>query len=547
MAAIIYVYLFDPTGLVAGNRIMGEKHALSPPAWKDYHFVIPKLAPYFRESLQIKELNTGRLLVEGVDWLATHRFHDASRAIAKPIYGSITFYDKTFTGVIELSYQTLGGDWVIDGDLITQLLTQVSVNPRITTWESVVDLPYQFPVIDHQWNLNDLVGMSEVKSALEGISQVLIDTKDVRPVVQSHLLNLNNPHAVSKDQVGLGVVENFPIATRSEALDGVHDESYMTPRRVRQSIENTAYSYTDLHSTNSNNPHQVNKEQIGLGAVQNYSIATLIEAEEGESHTKYMTPLRVKDAITSQATNPLNNHKGDLSNPHQVTKTQIGLGSVQDFSVATVSEAETGIRDDRYMTPLLVKDAIVRFAYSYTDIAVEEQGKLYFFTKGEVTDLINTSIAAAFREYFTLTNHVAKPLAHEEVLSQLGLANIALVAPFTLGAVNTAAQSSIDSLLLEYTLFTNHKELPLAHVETLSQLGLTNVAPIAPLTLGATNVIIQGTIEPLLFEYTLFTNHTAKPLAHEEVLSQLGLANIALVAPLALTVTSLINDFITTL
>jgi len=446
MAEVIYSYRFDPTGLQAGNRITGEKHALSPPAWKDYHFIIPKLAPFFRESLLIKELNTGRTLQEGVDWLATHRFHDASRAIAKPIYGSITFYDKTFTGVIELVYQTLGGDWVIDGDLITQLLTQVSVNPRITTWESVVDLPYQFPVIDHQWNLNDLVGMTEVKTALEGISQTLIDTKDVRPIVQSHLLNLSNPHGVGKTQVGLGVVENFPIATRGEALDGVHDESYMTPRRVRQSIEKTAYDYTDLHSTNTDNPHQVTPTQIGLSLVQNYAIATLGEAQEGDSHTKYMTPLRVKDAIDSQIGIKVTTHQTNLDNPHQVSKTQIGLSAVENYPPATPSEAETATRDDRYMTPLRVKDAIVRFAYTYTNTAIEEQGKLYFFTKAEVTELIQTSIEDAFARYFTLSSHANSPLAHNETLTQLGLPSISPVIYATMDVVNTTVLNSLTAL-----------------------------------------------------------------------------------------------------
>ena len=41
------------------------------------------------------------------------------------------------------------------------------------------------------------------------------------------------------------------------------------------------------------------KEHVGLGNVKNYGIATQTEAEAGTSNAKYMTPLRVKQAINS--------------------------------------------------------------------------------------------------------------------------------------------------------------------------------------------------------------------------------------------------------
>lgn len=54
----------------------------------------------------------------------------------------------------------------------------------------------------------------------------------------------------------------------------------------------------DEHKSNTSNPHRVNKSQVGLGYVENYGIATKAEAELGISNEKYMTPLRVKEAIS---------------------------------------------------------------------------------------------------------------------------------------------------------------------------------------------------------------------------------------------------------
>ena len=39
------------------------------------------------------------------------------------------------------------------------------------------------------------------------------------------------------------------------------------------------------------------KSDIGLGSVENYGIATQIEAEAGTANNKYVTPIRVKEAI----------------------------------------------------------------------------------------------------------------------------------------------------------------------------------------------------------------------------------------------------------
>ena len=55
----------------------------------------------------------------------------------------------------------------------------------------------------------------------------------------------------------------------------------------------------DAHVANTSNPHGVTKSQVGLGSVSNYGIATQAEARAGTSNSKYMTPLRTKEAINA--------------------------------------------------------------------------------------------------------------------------------------------------------------------------------------------------------------------------------------------------------
>jgi len=51
------------------------------------------------------------------------------------------------------------------------------------------------------------------------------------------------------------------------------------------------------HIANTNNPHGVTKSQVGLGNVQNYGIASQAQAQAGTDNASYMTPLRTKQAI----------------------------------------------------------------------------------------------------------------------------------------------------------------------------------------------------------------------------------------------------------
>lgn len=65
-----------------------------------------------------------------------------------------------------------------------------------------------------------------------------------------------------------------------------------------------ANSNIQSHINSTSNPHVVTKSQVGLGSVSNYGLATQIEAETGTTSSKYMTPLRTKQAIMALSPPP---------------------------------------------------------------------------------------------------------------------------------------------------------------------------------------------------------------------------------------------------
>ena len=89
----------------------------------------------------------------------------------------------------------------------------------------------------------------------------------------------------------------------------------------------------DSHITNKSNPHGVTKSQVGLGNVDNTS-----DANKPVSTAQATAIAAAKKAGTDAQTN-LDNHTGSTSNPHSVTKSQVGLGNVPN--VATNDQTPT--------------------------------------------------------------------------------------------------------------------------------------------------------------------------------------------------------------
>ena len=131
----------------------------------------------------------------------------------------------------------------------------------------------------HRHKVSDIDG-------LEAIIGNQTTNKANQADLNAHIQNQNNPHNVTKQQVGLGNVANVEQASK-------------------QDFNN--------HATNRNNPHSVTKTQVGLGNVTNVEQAS-------------------KQEFDAHATN--------RNNPHGVTKSQVGLGNVDNIRQASYESVE---------------------------------------------------------------------------------------------------------------------------------------------------------------------------------------------------------------
>lgn len=226
-------YEFDPQGTLPANRITGEQHIITAVSHRDYHFIVPTYAPFFADGCVVsyKDIdNSVRILQEGLDFYFGFQFIAASRSCAKPIYGGISFLNLQIAGLITIEYQTVGGTWTVDPVKINEILSNLEVNPRVISWEQVAAVPTLFPVVDHEWNLQDLVGMSDVVDSIGSVITAISEKPAEEPLFFEGML-------ATKETVGLGNVENFGIASDQQAADGTSITRYMTPRATRIAID----------------------------------------------------------------------------------------------------------------------------------------------------------------------------------------------------------------------------------------------------------------------------------------------------------------------
>lgn len=137
--------------------------------------------------------------------------------------------------------------------------------------------------------------------------------------------NASNPHGITKVTIGLGSVPNVATNDQTPTYTEASTLTTLTSgEKLSVALGKIKKAITDLmsHLSNKSNPHGVTASQVGLGNVNNTS-----DANKPVSTAQATAIADAKSAGTTAQTN-INSHTANKSNPHGVTKEQIGLGDV---------------------------------------------------------------------------------------------------------------------------------------------------------------------------------------------------------------------------
>lgn len=100
-----------------------------------------------------------------------------------------------------------------------------------------------------------------------------------------------------------------------------------------------------------------NMDNVTIEINKSLAYATMDELNKQINNLNTSLTTTINTNIKS-VTDALTNHKNDKENPHGVTKAQVGLGSVENYGIASAAEAKAGTANNKYITPVRVKEAI---------------------------------------------------------------------------------------------------------------------------------------------------------------------------------------------
>ena len=179
----------------------------------------------------------------------------------------------------------------------------------------------------------------ENKSVLDTITQILIDKWNS---AVSHITNRENPHGVTKSQVGLGNVTNESKSTMFASPSFTGKPTAPTASDGDKSTQLANTEFVAKHTENKNNPHSVSAAQVfpsNSGVLANITQALIDKWNSAHNNAHSHNNKSVLDTITQALIDRWNSavsHITNTDNPHNVTASDVGLGNVTNESKSTM-------------------------------------------------------------------------------------------------------------------------------------------------------------------------------------------------------------------
>ena len=378
MSELNFKYPLDLTGVDSVNRVLGEGHSIGEGFNR---LIVPIEGAFYTDGLIVRDTVNGGELVPKDQYLPILFYQEPSERSGKEVCCAIAIVDRSVSTEVEVEYQAVGDVYSNITSLILDKVTDINLDDYNLIWGDLLGNLDVFPGDGDLRELGAIYGFEFVAKALNDLRDAIffgdIDDHDrlkqvienkyqlaynkavnINDEAEAHYARTDDPHDVTKHQIELGKVDNHPTASVEDDVQGTNNQKYSTPAGIRDSIRINAIEPLNSHINNTDDPHDVTQTQIGLSRLHNWSTPDKATAELGESTEHYMTPLSLSQAIAAQLGDAIEEHVANKSNPHQVTKAQVGLSRLGNYPPASEAEAVEGVRYDRLITVKNAGDAI---------------------------------------------------------------------------------------------------------------------------------------------------------------------------------------------
>lgn len=181
-------YPSDMSGISPANLIRNELHSVNEGKFHDYYFIVPNLSPFYVDNFSAT-ITTGsntRDMVEDVDYSFALPYVTGTRTTGKQMYGAVTLHNLELNGIISLTYQTVGGNQVVDRLEVLTRLADSAYNPRTTIFDIITNLPEAFTPVPHYQDYDSFFGQEELVNVLSEIRDAILQNSSL---TREQLLN----------------------------------------------------------------------------------------------------------------------------------------------------------------------------------------------------------------------------------------------------------------------------------------------------------------------------------------------------------------------
>ena len=193
------------------------------------------------------------------------------------------------------------------------------------------------------------------------------------------------------------------------------------------------------HIANTSNPHKVTKAQVGLGNVDNTS-----DAAKPVSTAQATAIADAKKAGTDAQSN-LTTHANNKSNPHGVTKAQVGLGNVDNTSDAAkpVSTAQKAALNKKVNSADIPTDQLKKLKEMFGDIVYVDTDLIDFGNSD--ANKVNINMNTITSEGQNDTANVDFPVASKTAAGTMSAADKSKLDGIPADANHTTVDASLNN------------------------------------------------------------------------------------------------------
>lgn len=254
---IIYKYPLDLTGHNPNNLVLGEPKKLPDGLNRA---VVPNYGAFFTESLRVREVSSGRLLVPKEDYQAVQLYQEATQKSGLEVCAVIVVTNESVDSDIEVDYQAIGGEFSYSVSGLRNLLDDLDLDSRPVRWGDVLGKPNAYPPAPHLHDAGDLYGFEYLVEAIDSLRHAIMVGQEAA------LDELRDYIAVLE-----GRIDTLKAQQRSKAdLKALFDQWY---------VEQGAEDQVEAHLHSDQNPHDTSTSNVtGLSNVENVTALTLSAA-----------------------------------------------------------------------------------------------------------------------------------------------------------------------------------------------------------------------------------------------------------------------------